>query len=73
MEITNTTTGLIELTKAYLSRVGAVMAKGDAALGQRIDQAVNDAMIDLSEIEVLDINAMHRTGQIEPADGGNML
>lgn len=33
----------------------------------------NDALIDVSVIEVLDINAMRRIGQIEPADGDNML
>jgi phage terminase Nu1 subunit (DNA packaging protein) len=66
VEITNTFTGLIELTKAYLSRVGAVVAKGDAALRQRIDQAVNDALIDLSDIEVIDMTATTQTGAIEP-------
>lgn len=66
MEITNTTTGLIELTKAYLSRVGAVVAKGDAALRQRIDQAVNDALIDLGEVVVIEITASQQVGTLEP-------
>ncbi|MBD8552368.1 hypothetical protein [Sphingomonas sp. CFBP 8764] len=66
VEVTNTITGLIELTKAYLSRVGAVVAKGDAALRQRIDQAVNDALIDLSDVEVVDMNAVRLGAVIKP-------
>lgn len=68
VEITNTITGLIELTKAYLSRVGAIVARGDAALRKRIDDAVNDALIDLSEIEVIDVGAMQQADVINEVD-----
>lgn len=40
--------GMIEVTKAKLKRVGAKVSRGDAALRSRVNQAIEDALLDLS-------------------------
>jgi phage terminase Nu1 subunit (DNA packaging protein) len=52
---TNAIIGLIEGCKARLARVGASVAKGDAALRVRIDTAVEDALEELSMTRVQEV------------------
>jgi phage terminase Nu1 subunit (DNA packaging protein) len=52
---TNAVVGLIEGCKARLARVGASVAKGDAALRVRIDTAVEDALEELSMTRVQEV------------------
>lgn len=61
-EITNTITGLIELTKSQLRHVGAIVAKGDPVLRKHIDQAVKDALENLSNTPVIAVDAFNTDG-----------
>lgn len=64
-EINQNVLGLIALTKSQLGRVAAIVAKGDSVLRKRIDQAVNDALEDLSNTPVISADAFNADGADE--------
>ena len=60
--------GMIEMAKARMLRVAAVVAKGDIALQDRIDRAIRDGLEDLSATRVETVAGEEDDGGDEPAD-----
>lgn len=54
-DMTSAFSSVIELSLARLQRIGAIVAKGDVALRERIDTAVNDALEELSMTRVVEL------------------
>ena len=54
-DMTSAVASVIELSLARLLRVGAIVAKGDVALKQRIDTAMSDALEELSATRVAEL------------------
>jgi hypothetical protein len=54
-DMTSAVASVIELSLARLLRVGAIVAKGDVALKQRIDTALSDALEELSATRVAEL------------------
>jgi phage terminase Nu1 subunit (DNA packaging protein) len=60
--------GMIEMAKARMLRVPAIVAKGDTALLDRIDRAIRDGLEDLSATRVETVAGEEDDGGDEPAD-----
>ena len=54
-DMTSAVASVIELSLARMMRVGAIVAKGNVALRQRIDAAISDALEDLGTTRVAEL------------------
>lgn len=60
--------GMVEMAKARMLRVPAVVAKGNVALQDRIDRAIRDGLEDLSATRVETVAGEEDNGGDEPDD-----
>lgn len=66
-DMTSAVASVIELSLARLMRVGAVVAKGNVGLRERIDAAIRDALEELSMTRVVELTGRGFDDEEEPA------
>lgn len=68
-DMTSAFASVLELALSRLHRVGAIVAKGDVALRERIEAAVNDALEELSMTRVVEVMGETFDDEAEAEDG----